>query len=75
MADVASWALQRSVFQALAGSSGLTMLLGCARIYDDAPQGASFPYVTLGQSVMRDWKLAKAWMALQLGGKTGGLES
>ena len=27
------------------------------------------------QSVMRDWKLAKAWMALQLGGKTGGLES
>ena len=27
------------------------------------------------QSVMRDWKLAKAWMALQLDGKTGGLES
>jgi RNA polymerase sigma factor (TIGR02999 family) len=24
------------------------------------------------QSVMRDWKLAKAWMALQLGGKSGG---
>jgi ECF sigma factor len=27
------------------------------------------------QSVMRDWKLAKAWMALQLGGKAGGMES
>jgi RNA polymerase sigma-70 factor, ECF subfamily len=27
------------------------------------------------QSVMRDWKLAKAWMALQLGGKASGMES
>jgi RNA polymerase sigma-70 factor, ECF subfamily len=27
------------------------------------------------QSVMRDWKLAKAWMALQLGGKASGIES
>jgi hypothetical protein len=55
MADVASWALQRSVFQALAGSSALTMLLGGARVFNDAPQSASFPYVTLGQTVMRDW--------------------
>ncbi len=55
MADVASWALQRSVYQALAGSSDLTMLLGGARIYDDAPQGAAFPFITLGQSVIRDW--------------------
>jgi hypothetical protein len=51
MAEVASWALQRSVYQALAGSSALTTLLGGARIYDDAPQGASFPFITLGQSV------------------------
>ena len=55
MADVASWALQRGVYQALAGSSDLTKLLGGARIHDDAPQGASFPFITLGQSVMRDW--------------------
>jgi uncharacterized protein DUF3168 len=55
MAEVASWALQRSVYQALAGSSDLTTLLGGARIYDHAPQGAAFPFITLGQSVVRDW--------------------
>ena len=55
MAEVASWALQRSVYRALAGSSALTTLLGGARIYDDATQGASFPFITLGQSVIRDW--------------------
>lgn len=55
MAEAATWALQRSVYQALAGSTDLTTLLGGARIYDDAPQGATFPFVTLGQSVIRDW--------------------
>jgi hypothetical protein len=55
MAEVASWALQRAVYQALSGSSDLTALLGGARIYDDAPQAAAFPFITLGQSVIRDW--------------------
>jgi hypothetical protein len=55
MAEVASWALQRGIYQALAGSSDLTAMLGGARIYDDAPQGAAFPFITLGQSVVRDW--------------------
>ncbi|MBM3543985.1 MAG: DUF3168 domain-containing protein [Alphaproteobacteria bacterium] len=55
MTEVASWALQRGVYQALAGSPGLTTLLGGARIYDDAPQSAPYPFITLGQSVMRDW--------------------
>lgn len=55
MAEVASWALQRGVYQALVGSSVLTTLLGGPRIYDDAPQAAAFPFVTLGQSVIRDW--------------------
>ena len=55
MAEVASWALQRGVYQALAGSPDVTALLGGARIYDDAPQAAAFPFVTLGQSVIRDW--------------------
>jgi hypothetical protein len=55
MAEVASWALQRGVYQALAGSSVLTTLLGGVRIYDDAPQAAAFPFLTLGQSVIRDW--------------------
>lgn len=55
MAEVASWALQRGVYQALVGSSVLTTLLGGPRIYDDAPRAAAFPFVTLGQSVIRDW--------------------
>jgi hypothetical protein len=55
MAEAESWDLQRGVYQALAGSSDLTALLGGARIYDDAPQGAAFPFITLGQSVIRDW--------------------
>jgi hypothetical protein len=55
MAEVASWALQRGVYQALAGSCDVTTLLGGARIYDDAPQDAAFPFVTLGQNVIRDW--------------------
>lgn len=49
------WSLQRGIYQALAGSAQLTALLGGARIYDDPPQAASFPFVTLGQSVIRDW--------------------
>jgi len=55
MAAVASWALQRGVYQALAGSLDLTTLLGGVRVYDDAPQAAIYPFITLGQSVIRDW--------------------
>src|SRR3990172_9790006 len=55
MAAAASWALQRAMYQALASSSDLTALLGGTRIYDDPPQAASYPFVTLGQSMIRDW--------------------
>ncbi|MGH6867061.1 MAG: DUF3168 domain-containing protein [Methyloceanibacter sp.] len=55
MAEVASWALQHGIYQALASSSDLTALLGGARIYDHAPQGAAYPFITLGQSMIRDW--------------------
>jgi hypothetical protein len=55
MAAVASWALQRSIYQALSGSPELTALLGGVRIFDDAPQSAAYPFITLGQSVIRDW--------------------
>jgi hypothetical protein len=37
MAEVVSWALQRGIYQTLAGSADLTTLLGEAHIYDDAP--------------------------------------
>ena len=55
MVEVASWALQRGVYRALAGSLDLTTLLGGVRVYDDAPQAAPYPFITLGQSVIRDW--------------------
>ena len=55
MAEVASCSLQRGVYQALAGSVDLTTLLGGIHVYDDAPQAAPYPFITLGQSVVRDW--------------------
>jgi hypothetical protein len=51
----ASWALQQSIFAALSADTVLTSLLGAARIFDDVPQGAAFPYVTFGHSTARDW--------------------
>ena len=49
------WSLQRGIYQTLANSSELGALLGGTRIYDDAPQAASYPFITLGQSLVRDW--------------------
>jgi Protein of unknown function (DUF3168) len=77
MAEVASWALQRGVYQALAGSSDLTTLLGEMRICDDAPQAAPYPFVTLGQSVIRDWSTgtedgAEHNLTLHVWSRTGG---
>lgn len=51
----ASWELQKSIHAALVTNSALTALLSGTKIYDDVPQGTSFPYVTLGESSLRDW--------------------
>ena len=51
----ASWALQRSIYQALTDSPELTSLLGGDRIYSAAPPAAQFPFITLGQTVNLDW--------------------
>jgi hypothetical protein len=51
----ASWSLQKSIYAVLAVDGPLLALLGAPRIFDDVPQRAEFPYVTLGQSVVRDW--------------------
>ncbi|KAB2910820.1 MAG: DUF3168 domain-containing protein [Hyphomicrobiaceae bacterium] len=53
-----SWALQQSVFARLSADATLLGLLGGARIYDDVPQAADFPYLTFGQSTVRDWSTA-----------------
>ncbi|MGE0022768.1 MAG: DUF3168 domain-containing protein [Hyphomicrobium sp.] len=50
-----AWELQKAVYAKLAADAGLLALLGGARIYDDVPRGAAFPYVTFGPSTTRDW--------------------
>jgi len=49
------WALQRSIYAALVNDTPIVSLLGGTRVYDDVPQGAAFPYLTFGQSTLRDW--------------------
>jgi hypothetical protein len=50
-----AWELQKAVYAALKGDSALVALLGGARVYDDLPRGAAFPYVTFGPATVRDW--------------------
>ncbi len=49
------WSLRRGIYQALAGSPDLGALIGGTRIYGDPAQAASYPFITLGQSLLRDW--------------------
>jgi hypothetical protein len=49
------WALQQSIYATLTTDAAVLALLGGPRIYDDVPQGAAFPYLTIGQSTLRDW--------------------
>ena len=77
MAEVASWALQRGIYQALAGSLDLITLLGGVRVYEHAPQSAPYPFITLGQSVIRDWSTgtedsAEHNLTLHVWSRTGG---
>ncbi|MEZ5818329.1 MAG: DUF3168 domain-containing protein [Hyphomicrobiaceae bacterium] len=51
----ASFALQKSIYEALSADAGLVGLLGSGRIFDDAPQRTAMPYLTFGQSTLRDW--------------------
>lgn len=47
--------LQKAIYQKLKADPPLVALLGGAKVYDDAPQRSEFPYVTFGQSTVRDW--------------------
>ena len=71
------WSLQRGIYQALANSSELGALLGGTRIYDDPPQAASYPFISLGQSLVRDWSTgtedgAEHLLTLHVWSRTGG---
>lgn len=51
----ANWSLQKGIFETLTAAPQVTSLLGGANIYDHVPPNARFPYVTFGQSEVRDW--------------------
>ena len=55
MTTSTGWSLQRGIYQALANSGELGALLGGPRIYDDPPQSATYPFISLGESTVRDW--------------------
>lgn len=50
-----SWALQKSVYETLLADASLTDLVGAGRIFDEPPRRSAMPYLTFGQSVVRDW--------------------
>lgn len=58
MATEPALALQQAIQSRLAADSGVTGLLGGARIHDDVPPGAVLPYVTYGEAVAGDWGTA-----------------
>lgn len=45
-----SLAIQAAVYQRLTNYVPLT-----APVYDDAPQGAAFPYITIGDDTLTEW--------------------
>lgn len=56
MTGDANWALQQAVYAYLAADGHLKALIGDpARIYDDAPADAVFPFLTIGQARLNDW--------------------
>lgn len=55
MATSGNWSLQRGVYEALTADRSVTGLLGGAKIFDSAPQAASYPYLTVGESTDPDW--------------------
>ncbi|EEW91417.1 conserved hypothetical protein [Brucella suis bv. 4 str. 40] len=51
-------ALQKALFEALKNDGELIETLGGERVYDHVPARTPFPYVTLGETMCRDWSTA-----------------
>ncbi len=54
----AALALRTAIFARLSTTIAITAALGGARIYDDVPTRAEFPYIVFAQSTERDWSTA-----------------
>ncbi len=50
-----SWSLQKSIVQALKNDGDLSLVLGGQRIYDRVPQRTGYPFVSIGNTLVRDW--------------------
>src|SRR3954471_14843405 len=55
MPTAASTALRAAIHHALAANASLASILGGAKVYDEPPRAASFPYVTLGETRIADF--------------------
>jgi hypothetical protein len=53
--STAAVALRAAIHDALVADSALATLLGGAKVYDEVPRQAAFPYVTLGECIITDW--------------------
>jgi hypothetical protein len=53
--STASGALRAAIHDALTADGALTALLGSAKVYDEPPRAAAFPYVTLGEARVSDF--------------------
>lgn len=60
MTVAASVALRGAIAAALSADAPLTALLGGAKIYDQPPASAAFPYVTLGEQRVTDYSAGDA---------------
>ena len=56
MSPDGSWELQEAIYTALTGDAPLMATI--TGVHDHVPQGAAFPYVTVGESTARDWGAA-----------------
>jgi hypothetical protein len=55
MTTSASVALRAAIHDALNADALLTAALGGAKVYDEPPRNAAFPYVTLGEARLADF--------------------
>lgn len=59
MADGPALALQKALVASLRANAGVSALVG-ARVYDEPPQGVTFPYVRVGNVDLRPLRMSGA---------------